>query len=72
MTAELRWNDIQDIAIALADKYRELAPREVSLTDVHRYVTSLPAFVDDPNASSEPNLHAIQMAWHEEWEDRTR
>ena len=72
MAAELRWTDVHDIAIALADKYRELAPRELSLTDVQRYVVSLPGFVDDPKALSEVKLQAIQAAWHEEWEDRTR
>lgn len=72
MAAALRWTDVHDIAVALADKYREQAPRELSLADVQRYVTSMPSFVDDPKASSEPNLAAIQTAWHEEWEDRTR
>ena len=72
MTAELRWDDVQDIAIALADKYRDVAPLEVRFTDLHRYITGLPTFVDDPKAPSEAKLEAIQIAWHEEWEDRTR
>ena len=72
MAAELRWDDVQDIAIALADRHRDIAPLEVRFTDLHRYVTSLPEFVDDPKASNEAKLEAIQMAWHEEWEDRTR
>jgi FeS assembly protein IscX len=72
MAAELRWDDVEDIAIALADKYRNLTPLEVGFTDLRRYVIELPAFVDDPSASNEDNLEAIQMAWHDEWEDRTR
>jgi FeS assembly protein IscX len=72
MAAELRWDDVEDIAIALADKHRGVAPMEVRFTDLHRYITELPAFVDDPNGSNEAKLEAIQMAWHEEWEDRTR
>jgi FeS assembly protein IscX len=72
MAAELRWNDVEDIAIALANKYRGVAPMEVHFTDLHRYITELPAFVDDPKGSNEAKLEAIQMAWHEEWEDRTR
>jgi FeS assembly protein IscX len=72
MTTELRWDDTEDIAIALADKHREIAPLEVRFTDLRRYVIELPNFVDDPQASNEGKLEAIQMAWHEEWEDRTR
>ena len=72
MAAELRWDDTEDIAIALADKYRNLTPLEVRFTDLRHYVIELPAFVDDPSASNEDNLEAIQMAWHDEWQDRTR
>jgi FeS assembly protein IscX len=45
---------------------------EVRFTDLRRYVIELPAFVDDPLASNEDTLEAIQLAWHDEWEDRTR
>jgi FeS assembly protein IscX len=72
MAAELRWDDVEDIAIALADKYRNVTPMEVRFTDLRRYVIELPAFVDDPLASNEDTLEAIQLAWHDEWEDRTR
>lgn len=72
MAAELRWDDTEDIAIALADKYRNLTPLEVRFTDLRRYVIELPAFVDDPSASNEDNLEAIQMAWHDEFMDRTQ
>ena len=70
MAAELRWDDTEDIAIALTDKFPEQDPLEVRFTDLHRYVTELPIFVDDPKASTEGKLEAIQMAWHEEWQDR--
>jgi FeS assembly protein IscX len=70
MAAELRWEDAEDIAIALTDKFPEQDPLEVRFTDLHRYVTELPIFVDDPKASTEGKLEAIQMAWHEEWQDR--
>ena len=33
---------------------------------------SLDGFDDDPKASNEPKLEAIQMAWHEEREDSNR
>jgi FeS assembly protein IscX len=71
MAAELRWNDAHNIAIALTDRFPQQNPLEVRFTDLHRYVTELPVFVDDPQASNEAKLEAIQMAWHEEWQDRT-
>lgn len=70
MAAELRWDDAEDLGIALADKYPEQNPLEVRFTDLHRYVTELPTFVDDAKASSESKLEAIQMAWYEEYQDR--
>jgi FeS assembly protein IscX len=70
MAAELRWDDAEDIGIALTDKFPQQDPLEVRFTDLHRYVTELPIFVDDPKASTEGKLEAIQMAWHEEWQDR--
>ena len=70
MAAELRWDDTEDIAIALTDKFPEQNPLEVRFTDLHRYVTELPIFVDDPKASTEGKLESIQMAWHEELQDR--
>jgi FeS assembly protein IscX len=72
MAAELRWDDAEDIAIALADRHRGLAPMEVRFTDLRRYVIELPGFDDDPADCNEDRLEAIQIAWHEEWEDRTR
>ena len=48
MAADLRWDDVQNIAIELADKYREVAPLEVRFTDLHRYITSLPGICRRP------------------------
>jgi FeS assembly protein IscX len=70
MTAQLRWTDSDDIAFALADKFPDQNPLEVRFTDLHRMVVELPAFADDPKASNEPKLEAIQMAWYEEYQDR--
>jgi len=70
MATELRWDDSEDIALALTDKFPDINPLEVRFTDLHRYVTELPIFVDDPKASNEGKLEAIQMAWYEEWQDR--
>jgi len=71
MAAELHWDDAEDLGIALADKFPDQNPLEVRFTDLHRYVTELPAFVDSPQASSEAKLEAIQMAWYEEYQDRS-
>jgi hypothetical protein len=40
--------------------------------DLHRYVTELSEFKDDPKKSTEGKLEAIQMAWHDEVLDRTQ
>jgi len=70
MAAELHWDDAEDLGIALTNKYPNQNPLEVRFTDLHRYVTELPTFVDDPKMSNESKLEAIQMAWHEEYQDR--
>ncbi len=70
MSVELRWTDAEDIAIALSAKFPEQNPLEVRFSDLHRYVTELPGFVDNPKASNEAKLEAIQMAWYEEWQDQ--
>jgi FeS assembly protein IscX len=44
-------------------------PLTVRFTDLHRYITELPNFTDDPKMSNEGKLEAIQMAWYEEWKD---
>lgn len=66
----LKWDDAEDLAIALADEHDALDPLTVRFTDLHRYVTELDDFDDDPKASSEGKLEAIQMAWLEEYRDR--
>lgn len=66
---ELRWDNAEDIAIELAEKYPETDPLTVRFTDLHQYVISLPNFKDDPKMSNEAKLEAIQMAWHEEYQD---
>ncbi len=70
MPKELAWTDAEDIGILLLENYPDVNPLEVRFTDLHRYVTELPGFTDDPQKSNESKLEAIQMAWHEEFEDR--
>jgi FeS assembly protein IscX len=66
----LLWSDVDGIALALAEKFPDVDPLSVRFTDLHRYITELADFADDPKASSEGKLEAIQMAWHEEREER--
>ena len=69
MPAQWTWNDAEDVGIALAEKFPQQNPLEVRFTDLHRYVIELPGFADDPQASNEAKLEAIQMAWYEEWKE---
>ncbi len=63
----LRWSDAEDIAIQLVAKFPDTDPLSVRFTDLHRWVTELDEFEDDPKASSEGKLETIQMAWLEEY-----
>ncbi len=65
------WTDLDDIAIALVDARPSVDPLTVRFTDLREWVMKLPGFRDDPAGSSEGRLEAIQMAWYEEWKDRT-
>lgn len=69
---DLAWDNAEDIGILLAEKHPTLDPLSVRFTDLHRYVTELPEFKDDPKKSNEAKLEAIQMAWHAEVLDRTQ
>ena len=65
----MKWIDAEDIGIALVEKFPEVDPLTIRFTDLRDRVLGLDGFDDDPKASNEPKLEAIQMAWHEEWED---
>jgi FeS assembly protein IscX len=65
----LDWNMAEQIGIALYEKFPELDPLSVRFTDLHKLVIELEDFDDDPKASTESKLEAIQMAWHEEFEE---
>ena len=63
----LTWKDAEEIAIQLAERFPDTDPLTVRFTDLHRWVTELDDFADDPKASNEGQLEAIQMAWLEEY-----
>jgi FeS assembly protein IscX len=65
----LTWDDTGEIALALARKYPGQDPLAVRFTDLHRWILGLDGFAGEANASTEGKLEAIQMAWHEEWQD---
>jgi len=72
MPKKLTWDDAEDLGIELSEAHPDLDPLTVRFTDLHRYVTELPDFDDDSKSSNEGKLEAIQMAWHEEYQDRTQ
>jgi FeS assembly protein IscX len=65
----LTWDHIEDIALSLYEEHPDTDPLQVRFTDMHKWVTELDDFNDDPNASTEGKLEAIQMAWYEEWKE---
>jgi len=69
MPIELTWSDAEDIGIELQQAHPEIDPLTVRFTDLHKYVTALASFKDDPGQSNEGKLEAIQMAWYEEYQD---
>jgi len=66
----MKWRDAEDIAIALSERYPDTDPLTVRFTDLHRWVTELDGFADDPKASNESMLEKIQMAWLDEYRNR--
>ena len=66
----MKWTDADEIGIALLDAHPDIDPLPVRFTDLRDWVMRLDAFDDDPQASNEGRLEAIQMAWHEERQDR--
>lgn len=64
------WDDHEEIALQLSEKYPDKDPLTVRFTDLRDWVIALPGFDGDPQKSSEGKLEAIQMAWHEEYQDR--
>ncbi len=64
----LKWTDVQDIAIELADNHEQIDPLTINFVDLRNMVMALDEFDDDPNHCGEKILEAIQAAWIEEAE----
>ncbi len=64
----MKWTDSLEIAMKLHERYPDVDPLALRFTDLHNRVLELPGFDDDPLASNEGRLEAIQMAWCDERE----
>lgn len=62
----MKWTDVTDIAIELAEAHPDVDPRTIRFTDLMTKVLALPGFDDDPKRCGERILEAIQQAWIDE------
>ena len=69
---KLKWSDTIDIAILLEEKYPDKDNVNLRFTDLHKWILGLEDFEDDPEASNEKILEAIQMAWIDEETDKEK
>jgi FeS assembly protein IscX len=65
----MKWIDIYDIAIELADNYPDTDPKTVNFVDLRNWILQLEEFDDDPEHCGEKILEAVQAAWIEEIAD---
>lgn len=65
----LKWSDADEIGFQLYEADPATNPLQVRFTDLRQRVLDLGEFEDDPGASSEGILEAIQMAWYETWQE---
>jgi FeS assembly protein IscX len=68
---ELKWDQAEEIAEVLAENHPGLNPLQVRFTDLRQWVIDLDEFGDEPAASTEGKLEAIQMAWNELYEENS-
>ena len=66
----IMWRDAEEIGISLSEKFPDVDPLTVRFTDLHKWVTELDEFADDPKSSNESTLEKIQMAWLDEFRNR--
>ena len=69
MPYKLTWSDFDGIALALYEKFPDTDPTHIRFTDLHKWITELDGFDDDPLKSNEAKLERIQMTWLEEYQD---
>jgi FeS assembly protein IscX len=64
----MKWTDVNDIAIELAEAHPGMDPARINFVDLMTWVVALPDFNDDPKHCGEKVLEAIQQAWIDEIE----
>ena len=64
----MKWTDTQLIAEELYDRNPDLDPKTVRFTDLHKWISELEDFDDNPNKSNEAILEAILLKWLDEFE----
>lgn len=62
----MKWIDVRDIAIALAEKFPDTDPSTLRFVDLHNRVVDLDGFDDDHGHGGEKVLEAIQATWIDE------
>ncbi len=67
---KMTWNNLDDIALSLYEKFPDVDPTNIRYTDLLKWITELDDFDDDPLKSNEGKpSEAIQMAWLEEYKE---
>lgn len=62
----MKWTDINDLAIELAEMHPDVDPETVNFVDLMNWVVALPGFDDVKTHCGEKILEAIQQAWIDE------
>ena len=61
MPREILWTDAEEIGIQLQEKFPALDPFTVRFTDLHKYVTELDGFADDPAHAKSDGANALDL-----------
>ncbi|OJV13911.1 MAG: Fe-S assembly protein IscX [Alphaproteobacteria bacterium 33-17] len=61
----LCWTDVEEIVEALEEEHHDVDIMSLRFTTLHKLVTELEDFYDDPARSNEKVLEAIQAEWYE-------
>lgn len=66
---KLGWDNLENIALALYDRFPDQDPTFIRFTDLLQWITELEGWSDDPRKSNESKLERIQELWLEEFND---
>jgi FeS assembly protein IscX len=73
---DIRWNDYEDIAIKLYEKfgneYTESKIYRIRFTKLVEWVLTLPNFIGKREECNEGHLEMIQSTWVYEWRDNQK